>query len=519
MKQEPLPICVKKSTGAGATRPGTNSADSHSQICFGRFAKISFHRTLRIPEDGKAYPLPAGFGTFPIHRVEDYPDTVPQQWLMEAGFFIPLYQKEALFLEFEGLSWHPNIAKVCVGRVNAITGKQYSEELSTINQDYVVIPAQKWLDGIASNDGTVRQFVAMPLGDGYTIESQITDEEKFGGFQVVVFDAVDGRFPDRDPRLNAQFEPDSGVPVRLQLQRDIARPPLFAGPTGQHPEAVVMGIAAGGRIKQQIQKDTFGADSWDTDRRRGVTIHLVNSLGYKAITGLEPPNSPITWDAYKQQGIPWFSHYDESVAVVEPPATFKRVFGVSELQKRRGILQSEPARQIPTNIKLIRTPDTREASEQHRNRAYVDYSHENWESALREISYVIDLDADVCADDYALRSSCNYHLENYKDGEVDATLGLRKDSSSLSSLCWRAYCKMALRDLPSLQEDIDSIIQQPEAALIGLELRAEASLLSSRYDEAIADATAILTKEPGHVRADEIIKEARERIDADLKAR
>ena len=44
----------------------------------GRKTKISFHRTLRIPEDGKDYPLPASLGTLPIHRVEDFAATVPE---------------------------------------------------------------------------------------------------------------------------------------------------------------------------------------------------------------------------------------------------------------------------------------------------------------------------------------------------------------------------------------------------------------------------------------------------------
>jgi hypothetical protein len=160
----------------------------------GRKSKISFHRTLRVPEDDNDYPLPAGLGSLPIHRVEDFADTVPQKWLEEGGFFIPLYQREALFIQFEGEEWWPSIAKVCVGKVNAITGQPYSEKLSSHSQDYVVIPQQKWLDGINSGHGTVKQFVAMPLGQGYTIEAQITDEENDGGFQLLVFEPADGRF-------------------------------------------------------------------------------------------------------------------------------------------------------------------------------------------------------------------------------------------------------------------------------------------------------------------------------------
>ena len=67
------------------------------------------------------------------------------------------------------------------------------------SQDYVVCPDQPWLDGINAGDGYIRQFVAMPLGMGYTVEGQVTGEEKFGGMQIEVFEAKPGRFPDRPP--------------------------------------------------------------------------------------------------------------------------------------------------------------------------------------------------------------------------------------------------------------------------------------------------------------------------------
>ena len=169
------------------------------QIRVGRHCKISFKRTLRIPEDGKDYPLPADFGRLPIHRVEDYAEKVPDKWLSEGGFFVPLYQKEALFLEFEGKKWRPCAAKIAVGRVNAVTGDKYDEKIRPHKQDYVVIPDQKWLDGINSGDGRVGQFVAMPLGKGFTVEAQVTDEEVHGGFQLTVFDPKKDRFTEEDP--------------------------------------------------------------------------------------------------------------------------------------------------------------------------------------------------------------------------------------------------------------------------------------------------------------------------------
>ncbi len=179
-----LPLCIAK---------------NHVRV--GRHTTVSFNRTLRIPEDGNTYPLPAGFGSLPIYRVSDYATKVPIKWLENGGFFIPLYQREALYLEFHGAEWRPTIAKVAVGMINAITGKKFDATLRDQSQDYVVIPNQQWLDGINAEKGVVGQFVAMPLGKGYTIEEQVTDEAKHGGFQLMFFEPKAERFPTDDPAI------------------------------------------------------------------------------------------------------------------------------------------------------------------------------------------------------------------------------------------------------------------------------------------------------------------------------
>jgi hypothetical protein len=90
----------------------------------------------------------------------------------------------------------PFALKIYVGGVNAISGVPINEtpeamlqrlKLSDkIKQDYVILPEQPWLDGIASEDGRIRQFVAMPKGSGYSVEAQVTGEEKIGGLQFEI---------------------------------------------------------------------------------------------------------------------------------------------------------------------------------------------------------------------------------------------------------------------------------------------------------------------------------------------
>ena len=88
--------------------------------------------------------------------------------------------------------------KVYLGGVNAVSGELMVETLATqvrrstrkaekaSLQDYLVLPGQRWLDGIATTEGTVRQFVAMPVGSEYSVEAQITGEEIMGGLQFEI---------------------------------------------------------------------------------------------------------------------------------------------------------------------------------------------------------------------------------------------------------------------------------------------------------------------------------------------
>ena len=91
---------------------------NNNSISFGDDFSLNFQRTLRIPDDGRTYPLPPGLGTFPICRVEDYRNSVPESWLEHGGVFIPMYQREALWIRFNARHWKPNAVKVAVGKIN-----------------------------------------------------------------------------------------------------------------------------------------------------------------------------------------------------------------------------------------------------------------------------------------------------------------------------------------------------------------------------------------------------------------
>jgi hypothetical protein len=260
------------------------------RIRIGQRFSVSFQRTLRVPDDGREYPLPPGLGAFPIRAVSDFANRVPPEWLDGGGAFIPLYQREALWLGFDAADWKPNAVQVHLGRVNAVTGGAWEEGLRSDPQNYVVCPEQPWLDGINVGDRFVRQFVAVPLGSGYSVEAQLTGADVFGGLQITVFEPRPGRFPDTPPPERAQG-------------------PMVMESIGALPGG--MGLGAGGRITQKIYPDPYGIDEWDPRNTGSVTVHLVNTQQYREITGSEPPPSPIDAGTYTSYGFPWFALYDE----------------------------------------------------------------------------------------------------------------------------------------------------------------------------------------------------------------
>ncbi len=133
---------------------------------------IAFQRTLRIPDDGRTYPLPAGLGAFPLRSVDDFPATAPASWLQRGGVVTPMYQSEALWISFSAR--YPFAVKIAAGKINAVSGEAWTAELPSEPQDYVVVPGQPWLDGFSVGEGLIRQFVATPLGAGYSVEEQLT---------------------------------------------------------------------------------------------------------------------------------------------------------------------------------------------------------------------------------------------------------------------------------------------------------------------------------------------------------
>ena len=255
---------------------------------------IDFQRTLRIPDDGTAHFLPPGIGQFPLHHVDDYRETTPAEWAAHGGVFFPMHQAEATWLSFEGD--YPMAVKVGAGKINAVTGRQWRNKLAKL-QDYLVTPDQPWLDGFNVRRGMIRQFVAMPLGEGYTAEEQLTGKAQHGGIQLAVY-----------PMKASVYE-------ELQKSRQVYERGVSYAMVAAAP--LEMGLAPGGLMRQEIYEDDYGIDAWETEAYSRCFVHILNSVAFFHVTGHSPPLRPPTAWEYTEAGLPWFDYFDAELTALE----------------------------------------------------------------------------------------------------------------------------------------------------------------------------------------------------------
>ncbi|MFC9502485.1 hypothetical protein [Streptomyces sp. NPDC057002] len=330
---------------------------------------VRFIRTLRLPETG-THPLPPGLGEFPVRRVADYGDRVPEAWRARGGVMLPVYLREAMWLSFAGTS-EPAALQVGVGKVCAVSGRPWSDRPARDPQNYVVLPRQPWLDGINSGTGTVRQFVAVPLGLGATVEGQVTGEEVWGGVQLQSFPLNDrelARWRAEEDRRRAERTPGTapsggygaavpggfgaggpggfgaampmaappatGAPPAPSAPGSAPAPPAYgtapapaagAAPPAPSPAPAAMGLGVGGSMRQEVFQDDRPLSDWAEQPAGRVFVHLVTPPEWRRITGEAAPPSPVDRAAYTRAGLPWFDYYDQDAEDLAPTDTLRAV--------------------------------------------------------------------------------------------------------------------------------------------------------------------------------------------------
>jgi hypothetical protein len=328
---------------------------------------VKFHRTIRLPEDGKTHALPPNLGEFPVRLVDDFKDKVPADWVEHGGVFLPMHPREAMWMSFHGST---GAIKVAAGKINAVSGKPWDPKLKAPNkrrkgeQDYMVGPKpQPWIDGFNAGDGVIKQFVGMALGQGYTVEGQVTGEEKFGGIQVLVCPPKEKERERVNPPSRGGLIMGGGVSKAMDFggggevktsgmmlgdtqcmyssSDPVLRSASFAtksiGAASTRKRASQkgsqIGMAAGGSMKQKIYPDPFGVAVWDQAKSGRLYVHIINAEMYQEITGVYPPELPATAQEYEG---PWFDINDGHAGDVPASETLAGVSTVAEKDEEHG---------------------------------------------------------------------------------------------------------------------------------------------------------------------------------------
>lgn len=327
--------------------------------------EVSFHRTLRVPDDGRRYNLPPGLGRFPLQAVDDLRAAqCPPTWRKRGGIALPMWQAEACWISFRSRCDFPFAVKVAAGKVNALTGTPWSDDLDVTQADYMEVPGQPWLDGFCVAKGIVRQFVAMPLGAGYTAEEQITGQAEHGGIQILARPMRREVWWDRLCATQARERDELLARHRAELE-DLdrlhaagrLRHHRYSGSIGMDEAAAApafmrravmsaatdMGMGAGGRIRQEVRKPIEPPDVWDQSLRSRCFVHLADASQWHGLTGTAPPTKAPTAKDYARCGLPWFD-YDDAAAPREGStilAAIKSVFAKGEERGEQPLPENE----------------------------------------------------------------------------------------------------------------------------------------------------------------------------------
>jgi hypothetical protein len=235
-----------------------------------------------------------------------------------------MWQAEACWLSFRSPNRYPFAVKVAAGKVNAVNGKPWSDTLDAADQDYIEVPGQPWLDGFCVEKGVVRQFVAMPLGDGYTAEEQVTGKAEHGGIQILARPLKEEIWREREAERRRAQE---------RWRRSLSRRIAASAPSPSPPSAAMddmdmmvcsipsmdMGLAPGGSIRQEIAKLIETPEAWDMTQRARCFVHIANSEAWSTLTGNPPPTHAPTAADYARARLPWFEWYANRPAKAGSP--------------------------------------------------------------------------------------------------------------------------------------------------------------------------------------------------------
>jgi hypothetical protein len=154
----------------------------------------------------------------------------------------------------------------------------------------------------------------MPLGAGYSAEEQLGGAAEHGGLQLLAL-----------PLLAEHHR------AATKAVEDV----LLDDACFECEAAPDLGLAPGGRMRQELFADPHPFDHWDTRRSSRCFVHLANALVWRALTGTPPPTTPRTAGEYAAAGLPWFEWYGKDQQVLEGAKSLAALESVVERGRKK----------------------------------------------------------------------------------------------------------------------------------------------------------------------------------------
>lgn len=300
---------------------------------------ITFQRTLRVSEQG-TNALPPGLGNFPLRTIDPMRPHLPAWIASRGGVLLPLYLREAMWLSFS--TDQPVAIQIGIGGRCVVSGEELVNALVRDPQNYVVAPTQPWIDGYKTDDGEVRQFVAVTPGSGQSAEHQLTGSDSVGGVQIQVWHLTPAALKRWRAQQNRSARHSSGIVYGAPLPTTSFDSIVFSATAPPSDGLVLysmaspMAVGLGGAIEQEIYPDEFAAEDWQAEPTARVWVHLVSIPTWCELTGEPAPSTPVSTETYIEYGLPWFDYYDADAGDIPATETLANLKSVGELTGETG---------------------------------------------------------------------------------------------------------------------------------------------------------------------------------------
>lgn len=77
----------------------------------------------------------------------------------------------------------------------------------------------------------------------------------------------------------------------------------------------VQTLAPGGSIHQAIRRDHFNISQYDKENTVMFNVQFIGPKTFHQVTGMPPPQSPVSAETYAKHGYPFFEMYNEPRAI------------------------------------------------------------------------------------------------------------------------------------------------------------------------------------------------------------